>query len=416
MAAYQIDGGYRLSGSINVSGSKNASLPIMSATLLASEPCLLRNVPDIVDVRNFIEILKGLGSKITFENHVLSIDNSSVNSFAPAPALAKKLRGSILLLGPLLSRFNKVIMPFPGGDLIGKRQIDTHLMALGNLGAKVLKNGYVEITAAKLLASNIILNEISVTATENAIMAAVKASGTTKIHLAAAEPHVQDLCLFLNSMGAKISGIGSHDLIIKGVKKLRGAEHRIIFDNEVAVSLMNLAAATKSELLIDHIQPDYLSSAIIQLRLMNVNFEISKNAITIKRPLGPYRAVKIKPNIYPGLLTDYVPPFAVLATQAKGLSLVHEWMYEGRLGYIHELAKMGARARILDPHRAEIEGPCAMHGTNISSLDIRSGIVLVIAALTAKGKTVLHDIQHIDRGYENIDLVLCQVGARIERI
>jgi UDP-N-acetylglucosamine 1-carboxyvinyltransferase len=416
MASYHINGGKELSGSISVSGSKNAALPIICATLLCQELCTLSNVPDILDVRNLIEILRQLGSKITFERNTLIIDNSGVNSFEPKEELVKKLRGSILLLGPLLSRFHKVIMPFPGGDLIGKRPIDSHLLALKDFGAEISESKQLQVNIDKIVGSEIILNEMSVTATENVIMLACKAEGQSRIHLAATEPHVQDLCKFLNLAGAKISGIGTHDLLIEGVAELHGTAHTIIFDNEVAASLMNLAAATKSEMTITNIKPEYLYSPVILFRQMNVNFEIFADSIKIKKPLAAYKAAKIKGGVYPGLMSDYIPPFSVLATQAEGKSIIHEWMYEGRLGYIHELAKMGAKARILDQHYAEIEGPCKLHGTFVSSLDVRSGMVMVIAALVEEGKSVLHDVEHLDRGYENLDIALAGLGADIKRL
>lgn len=405
-----------MSGTIHIGGSKNATLPIICATLLTKGTCVLKNVPDISDVHNLIKIMEQLGSKISFEGDVLTIDNSGVNSYQPEDGLVKKLRGSILLLGPLLARFGKVHMPMPGGDVIGSRPIDTHLLALKEFGAEIKENGFLEVSASNLTGKRIILNEMSVTATENTIMAAVLAKGHSTIHLAATEPHVQDLCNMLNKMGAKISGIGTHDLRIDGVETLQGAEHKIIFDNEVAASFINLAAATKSEIVIDNIQPDYLNGALILWKTMNVDFEISKSSIKVKKPSGPYKAATIKTSIYPGLLTDYVPPFTVLATQAEGTSLVHEWMYEGRLGYIHELSKMGANARILDQHRAEIKGPSQLRGNNVSSLDVRSGMVMIIAALVAEGQSVLHDVEHIERGYPDIIGTLKSLGANITRI
>lgn len=422
MASYKVKGGRLLSGSVSVSGSINGALPAMCATLLTDKRCVLRNVPDVTDIRNMIKILSGLGSKIRFINGNLEIDNSAVNSFEPQKDLVKSLRGSILLIGPLLARFGEVQLPYPGGDLIGRRPIDTHLSALQVLGAKIEKNGrgenhrdLIKIKAARLNGTEVILNEMSVTATENAIMAGVSAKGTTRIHLAATEPHVQGLCVFLNKIDAKISGIGTHDLLIKGVDKLEGAEHAIIFDNEMATSFMNLAAAAKSEIMVENVQPQYLYSAIAQLKMMGANFDISSDSILMKKPASEYKAAKIVSNIYPGLLTDYLPPFSVLATQAKGASLIHEWMYEGRLGYIHELSKMGAKARILDQHRAEIEGPTSLHGTNVSSLDVRSGMVMIIAALVGSGSSVLHDAEHIERKYENIVGRLTSLGADIER-
>lgn len=414
MAKYQITGGKQLSGSITVGGSKNATLPIICATLLTDQKCVLKNVPEILDVQNLTAILQGLGSKVTFLEHTLTIDNSEVKSFEPVEELVKKLRGSILLIGPLLARFKKVRMPVPGGDAIGKRPIDAHLIGMRALGADVKENDYIEVSG-KLHGAKVIIPEMSVTATENIIMAAVKAEGTSFIRLAATEPHVQDLCIMLNKMGAKISGIGTHNLVIEGVEKLSGVEHNIIFDNEVACSFINLAAATKSEIAVTNIQPDYLDSALIQFQEMNVNFKVLPDSVEVYKPKEDYKAYKIKPNVYPGLLTDYVPPFAVLATQAVGTTLVHEWMYDGRLGYIHELSKMGAKARIIDQNHAEITGPGKLHGTNVSSLDVRSGMVMVIAALVAEGESTLHDVEHIERGYEHIVDKLKSIGAQIER-
>jgi UDP-N-acetylglucosamine 1-carboxyvinyltransferase len=415
MATYTIIGGKELSGTITVGGSKNATLPIICATLLTEEKCTLRNVPEISDVYVMIKILEDIGSVVTFENHTLTIDNSGVKSYQPQSDLVKKLRGSILLMGPLLARFHKVVIPVPGGDLIGKRPIDAHLVGMQELGAKVIEGELLELSVDKLVGKRIIMPEMSVTATENIIMAAVFSSGLTTIHLAATEPHVQDLCNMLNKMGAKISGIGTHDLKIEGVEKLGGVDHAIIYDNDVATSYINLAAATKSEMTVENVNPDFLNAAFIQFRQMKVDFEIGKTSVKVNKPKAPYVSFPIKTNIYPGLMSDQIPPFAVLATQAEGTTLVHEWMYEGRLGYMHELAKMGAKARILDQHRAEITGPSQLHGTNVSSLDVRSGMVMIIAALVAEGKSVLHDVEHIERGYEGIVEKLKALGADITR-
>jgi UDP-N-acetylglucosamine 1-carboxyvinyltransferase len=415
MASYHITGGKVLGGTVKVGGSKNATLPIICATLLTAEKCVLKNVPNISDVHNLAAILRGLGSKVEFEGDVLTIDNSGVNSYAPDPALVKKLRGSILLVGPLLGRFKKVEIAVPGGDAIGRRPITSHTLAFEEFGAKITEDDLLRIDGENIHGAKVILNEMSVTATENAVMVAVLAKGQSSIHLAATEPHVQDLCRMLVKMGAKISGIGTHDLVIEGVDELHGVEHSIIFDNEVACSYINLAASTRSEILIDNIQPDYLNSALIQFRMMNVNYKVTENSIQILKPEGPYKAAKIKAATFPGLLSDYIPPFAVLATQAEGTSIVHEWMYEGRLGYIHELSKMGAKATILDQHRAQIEGPTKLHGTNVSSLDVRGGMVMIIAALVAEGTSVLHDVEHVERGYPNIAEVIRSLGGDIQR-
>lgn len=424
MASFMISGGKPLSGELSVSGSKNAVLPIICATLLTKEPCVLKNVPDIADVKNLLEILRGMGAIINDSlPGEITIDNSKVNTSAPNPELVKKLRGSILLLGPLLARFGEATMPYPGGDLIGKRPIDTHIAALETLGGSVLSiEGDTDIEMLRMQMNavanaTVVMRELSVTATENIIMAAISATGTTHIHLAATEPHIQDLCVFLNKLGAKISGIGTHDLIIEHTSKLNGAEHSIVSDNDVACSFLNLAAATRSELTIKNIRPEYLRAPLNKLAEMAVQFKVGKDCITILKPIKPYIAprTKLEGMIYPGLGSDQLPPFAVLATQAEGTTLIHEHMYEGRLGYIHELSKMGAKARIIDQHRAEITGPTKLRGMNVNSLDVRSGMVMVIAALVAEGKSVLHDIEHIDRGYEHLDISLQKIGAEIHR-
>jgi UDP-N-acetylglucosamine 1-carboxyvinyltransferase len=421
MASFMIHGGTPLAGELIVSGSKNAVLPIICATVLVKEPCVLRNIPEIADVGHLLQILKDMGAEVDDTvPHEITINTANIRTSTPNPELVKKFRGSILLLGPLLSRFGEALMPYPGGDLIGKRPINTHIAALGALGA--LETDSEEHMLHMQMVSKpqntvVTMLELSVTATENAIMAAVCAQGTIEIHLAAAEPHVQDLCMFLNAMGAKISGIGTHDLTIQGVAELHGAEHTIVPDNDVACSFLNLAAATKSEILIRNISPQYLRAPLNTFNEMNVNFTVGSDSITILKPTKSYVApsTKLEGMIYPGIGSDQLPPFAVLATQAEGTTLIHEHMYEGRLGYIHELAKMGARAHIIDQHRAEITGPCKLHGMNVSSLDVRSGMVMVIAALVAEGKSVLHDIEHIDRGYEHLDISLKAIGADIVR-
>lgn len=421
MASFLIDGGKPLSGELSVSGSKNAVLPIICATILAQEPCVLRNVPDIADVGNLLEILRGMGAVIndTIPGQV-TIDTAGMNTSTPNPALVKKFRGSILLLGPLLARFGEALMPYPGGDLIGKRPIDTHVAGLEALGARIVPESENQVLHLQMPApgdATVTMRELSVTATENVIMAAVCATGKVEIHLAAAEPHIQDLCKFLNAMGAAISGIGTHDLSIAGASRLHGAEHSIVSDNDVACSFLNLAAATRSELVIRNIRPEYLRAPLNKFAEMNVNFTVGPDSITILKPTKAYGAphTKLEGMIYPGVGSDQIPPFAVLATQAEGTTLIHEHMYEGRLGYIHELAKMGARAHIIDQHRAEITGPTKLHGMNVNSLDVRSGMVMVIAALVAEGKSTLHDIEHIDRGYEHLDISLRQIGADITR-
>ncbi|MBI2633857.1 MAG: UDP-N-acetylglucosamine 1-carboxyvinyltransferase [Parcubacteria group bacterium] len=383
---------------------------------------VFHNVPDIRDVAVFLEILKGLGSKVEKGDHGVVIDNSSLKNAEPDPELVRKLRGSVLLMGPLLARFGKVRMPFPGGDVIGARSLDTHFDALESLGAKVNnnQNHSLEIkTNSRLRGGKIVLSESSVTATENALMAASLAEGETVIKLAATEPHIQDLAKFLNSLGTKVSGAGTSTIHIQGVEKLgnsREIEHAIIPDSDEVVSLAVLAASTRSDIWIKNVNTEFLDAAILQLRFMGVNLEVGENQIHVQKPTVLYRAAKIQSGLYPKLMSDQLPPFAVLATQAQGTSLIHEWMYEGRLGYINELIKMGANAILMDPHRALIVGPTPLRGAELRSLDIRAGMTVIIAGLVAEGETVINGAEIIDRGYENIETRLQALGADIQRV
>ena len=417
MEHFIIKGGRSLAGEIEVSGSKNALLPILAATLLTVEPCEIENAPLIQDGENTLNIIQGLGAKVVRQGKKVLIDSAGLNSFTPLAETVRKFRGSILFAGALLGRCGKVVMPYPGGDIIGSRPLDVHLEAFRALGSDVseTQDRLLKIEAAKLKGAKIILSEISVTATENALLASVLAEGETIIKLAATEPHVQDLAAFLGKMGAKIEGAGTNTIRVQGVKKLYGVKHAIIPDSDEAMSLAVLAAATHSDVLIKRIEPEFLDAGLQKLKAMAVNFELGNDWLQIKKPTGLYQTSKIQSGLYPKLMTDQIPPLAVLATQASGVSLIHEWMYEGRLGYISELIKMGANAVILDPHRALIIGPTPLRGSEIKALDVRSGMTLIIAALVAEGESVLNEAFHIDRGYEKIEERLQKLGADIER-
>jgi UDP-N-acetylglucosamine 1-carboxyvinyltransferase len=415
MSKFVINGSKKLSGEIRVAGSKNAVLALMSACLLTDEECVLTNVPKIKDVETMVEILRDLGVEVVFENRTLTIRAKTIGKAEVAPDLVRKLRGSILLLGPMLARMKKVKMPFPGGDLIGKRPVDAHLSALRSLGAQIQTNGSIDITADHLAGNRIILEETSVTATENTMMAAVLTPGLTTIRLAAMEPHVQQLGTFLSKMGANIIGMGSPTIVINGVERLRGAQIEVIPDSDEAASFITLAAASRSEVKISGLQPDYLEDYLLKLRKMNVNFEVGKDYVSIKPPVKDYVGTKIQSGLYPKLNSDYVPPMAVLATQAHGETNIYEWLYENRLGYIPELTKMGAKAEVLDPHRVKITGPTPLTGAKITSYDLRMGMTLVIAALVAAGTSEISDIHHIDRGYEDLEERLGKLGADIKR-
>src|SRR5258708_6273131 len=332
------------------------------------------------------------------------------------PNLASKLRGSIVLLGGILGRMHKAKMSFPGGDMIGKRPIEAHISVFRTLGAKVAFNGSIELSVDKLNGSKIIMEESSVTATENAILAAATAEGTTVIKLAAMEPHVQQLCEFLNKMGAKISGIGTTTIEIIGISKLHGAEIAIIPDSNEAASFIALGAAVQADIKVSGLNPDFLDDFLLQLKKMNINFEVGEDFVRTLPPKEEYMAAKIQCGLYPKLASDDVPSLAVLATIAKGESLLYEWLYENRLGYIDQLKKMGAQAEVLDPHRVKIIGPTSLKGANITSYDIRMGMTMVIAALVAEGISEIDGIEHVDRGYENLEERLVGIGADIKRI
>lgn len=416
MSKFIITGQKILKGKINVSGSKNAVLPIIAASLLTKDECVLTNVPKIKDVETMAEIISDLGALVSFTSDKLIIKAQDLKKSSPLPKLVSKLRGSILLLGPLLARMHSVEMPFPGGDLIGSRSIDSHLSALKELGATVDLEKNVKIFAKELRGNKIVLEESSVTATENIILASVLAKGKTLIKLAAMEPHIQALGEFLNLMGAKIKGLGTTVIEIEGVESLHGASFQIISDSSEAASFITLAAAARGNIKVTDLDPDHLDDFLLKMKQMNVNLKIGKDYVQVLPPTKEYVGIKIQCGLYPKLNSDYVPPMAVLATQARGETYIYEWMYENRLGYIPELKKMGAKADILDPHRVKIIGPTPLVAQNIKTYDLRMGMTLVIAALIAKGTSEISDIHHIDRGYENLEEKLRNIGADIKRI
>lgn len=416
MAKFIINGGKKLEGEIKVSGSKNAVLAAMAACLLTEQPCRLSNVPMIGDVRTMAEIIRDLGVKVTLGDHELLIEARQITNTSLNPQLVTKLRGSILLVGALLARAKKVSLPLPGGDKIGVRSIEAHILAFEGLGVNIRQGEMLELEAGNLVGAKIVLEESSVTATENAMLAAVLANGTTVIKLAAMEPHVQQLGDFLNLMGAKISGLGSTTIVVEGVKQLYGAQIKIIPDSEEAASLITLAAATKSHVKIFGVNPDALEDYLLKLKKMKVAFRLGDNFVEILEPTADYQGTKIQSGLYPKLNSDFVPPFAVLATQAAGTSIMNEWMYENRLGYVPELKKMGANIVILDPHHVKITGSTPLRSAKITSYDLRMGITLVIAALVATGESEIEGIEHVDRGYENLEGRLAAIGADIKRV
>jgi len=417
MTKLVIEGGHSLTGEVTVSGSKNAALPILAATLLTSEPCVINNMPDINDIHTLSQILESLGSVASFSNNRLTIDGSKVDGRDPDFVLVRKIRASVLILGPLLARFKKVKVTHPGGCHIGARPIDIHLKAFQALGASVRSDDqFYYIEAPELIGAKIVMGEFTVTGTENVIMAAVLAKGTTEIRLASAEPEVTNLAECLNKMGAKISGIGTHTLIIEGVEKLHGAELTVIPDRLEAGTFAIAAAVAHGDVLINGYVHDHLDLFTEKLRDANVKFDlIGTDQIRVHRTIQ-IKPVDIRTNSYPGFPTDLQAPFAVLMTQAMGVSKIYETIFDGRLNYLVELAKMGATADILDPHRAIVSGPTPLHGKEIESLDIRAGATLVLAALIADGKSTISRAELIDRGYEKIVDKFKALGAKIERI
>ncbi len=418
MSKLQINGPARLKGEVKISGSKNAALPIIAATLLTRGKNIIENIPDITDIHDLLKIVEKLGGKIKFQNNILEIDNSLINGHDPDKDLVRKIRASVLLLGPLLARNKKVKMSAPGGCFIGNRPLDDIFNLFEQFGATIQEKGDIyDFNVKALKGADIILRHMSVTATENAIMAAVMAEGKTIIRLAACEPHVRDLCRFLNKMGAKISGIGTNELKIEGVKDLKPVRYKIVSDEIEAATYIIAAAATGSEITIKNIETATIEYSIFsKFKEAGVILEIGKDFIHVKRSTRIVPVKKLWTAPCPHFPSDLQAPFAVLMTQSDGSTLVHETMYEGRLNYIKELKRMGANASILDPHRAVIIGPTTLYGKKITSLDLRAGATLIIAALVANGQSEIINAEIIDRGYENIVEKFQKLGAIIKRM
>ncbi|MBN2087128.1 UDP-N-acetylglucosamine 1-carboxyvinyltransferase [Candidatus Peregrinibacteria bacterium] len=413
---FLVTGGQKLEGQIRVSGSKNAALPIIAASLLTNEPVTLTNIPDIADIATMEHILHFLGVETDFDGKKMVINAKAVANLEIEHELVSKLRASILFLGPLLARNKEVRLAFPGGCVIGKRPIDAHLLALKELGAEVIEDGeVVHLIADRLKGAKFTMSEASVTATENAIMAAVLAEGETVIRLAASEPHVQDLCNFLNSMGAKIDGIGNHKLKIKGVKKLHGTKYRVTSDYLEAGTLVIAAAITGGTVDILDIDPSHLDIFWQKLREVGVIFELGEDMVRVL-PSPELRAIRLQTAVFPSFPTDLQAPFTALLSQAKGTSFIFETLFDGRLQYLYELEKMGLDPKILNPYQAEITGPTKLQGAAVASCDLRAGAAVVLAALAAEGQTEISNIYYIDRGYAHLDEKLNSIGAKIERI
>ena len=434
MATFEVTGGTRLSGDIYPQGAKNEALQVICAVLLTSEEVIIDNIPEIRDVTKLIELLSDLGvevkrikpGKYSFCASKVNIDYLKTEKYAQQ---ATTLRGSIMIVGPLLGRFGKGFIPKPGGDKIGRRRLDTHFIGFEKLGAKFDYNAstnFFTVKGKSLKGTYMLLEEASVTGTANIIMAAVLAKGKTTIFNAACEPYVQQLCVLLNNMGAKISGVGSNLLIIEGVNTLHSAKHKILPDMIEIGSFIGMAAMTQSELTIKNVGFNYLGIIPDSFKRLGIKLERRGDDIYIPSQKNyeidtfiDGSILTIADAIWPGLTPDLLSVFLVIATQAKGSVLIHQKMFESRLFFVDKLIEMGAQIILCDPHRATVIGlnrRFPLHGTTMSSPDIRAGVALLIAAMSAQGKSIIHNIEQIDRGYQDIDIRLNKIGAKIKRI
>lgn len=426
MPSFEIEGGVPLHGEVTPSGNKNAALPLLAASLLTEEPVVLHNVPDIGDVRTMRALIESLGVQVHARDlHTWEVRAETVRNARLDPDLCRRIRASILLAGPLLGRTGEAVLPPPGGDVIGRRRVDTHLLALQAFGVQTdLDQGLLRLrTPSGLRGARVLLDEASVTATENAILTAVRASGHTTIRNAASEPHVQELCHLLNAMGGRISNIGSNSLEVEGVETLHGAEAAIGPDYLEVASFVGAAAVTGGELHIRQAAPSHLEMIRLVFGRMGVAWEEQGEDLRIP----PQQSLQVVPDLrgaipqisvmpWPAFPTDLMSLAIVIATQAKGTVLFHDWMFEGRMFFIDKLVAMGARIVLCDPHRCLVQGPSVLQGELLESPDIRAGLALVTAALAARGTSRIRNIGQIERGFEQIDRKLQALGARIRRI
>jgi len=423
MEKFVIDGGAPLHGEVTPAGNKNAALPLLAACLLTDEPVTLHNVPDIGDVQAMRRLLESLGVDI----QVIDENNWIVQARTVTPAdldpdLTRKIRASILLAGPMTARFGELRLPPPGGDVIGRRRVDTHLLALKKLGAIIEYDRNFTFQAKGLRGADILLDEASVTATENAIMACALAKGESVLRNAASEPHVQELCHFLNRLGARISNIGSNTLNIEGVSRLHGGEFTIGPDYLEVVSFIGAAVVTRGSIRIHNAGPGYLDMIRLVFGRLGVVWDIDGEDIVVPadQPLeietdlgGAIPTINVMP--WPAFPTDLMSIAIVVATQSRGSVLFHDWMYPSRMFFTDKLVGMGAQIVLCDPHRCIVQGPTRLYPEKMESPDIRAGMSLVLAALSANGRSVIRNIGQIDRGYESVDMKLASLGARIER-
>lgn len=421
---FNVRGGVPLKGTVKPAGNKNAALPIVAATLLADGPCEVVNVPRIRDVAVLLEVLAHLGARYdwTADNTVV-IDPSDVTPQRLDARLCAELRASILLAGPMLARFGEVVLPPPGGDVIGRRRLDTHFLALESLGAEVTIGADYRLEARQLTGTDVFLDEPSVTATENALMAAALSRGRTVIRNAAAEPHIQDLAAALEAMGAVIAGAGTDTVTLEGVEQLHGASLEIGPDHIEIGSFIGLAAVTDGEIVIDGVRPRDLRSILLTFDRLGVRPRLDGDQLIVEaaqerriRPDYGGHVPKIEDGPWPAFPADLTSIAVVVATQCDGMVLIFEKMFESRFFFVDKLVGLGARLVLCDPHRVVVSGPSQLHGGVVESPDIRAGMAMLLAALAAKGDSVIYNVGQIDRGYERIDERLRALGAEIERV
>lgn len=424
MEKFVIEGGIPLQGEVTPSGNKNAALPILAACLLTDEAVVLHNVPQIRDVIDMRKLLESLGVKIdTLGENSWRFSAQDVRAADLDPDMCRRIRASILLAGPMLARVGELHIPPPGGDVIGRRRLDTHLLGLQALGAQVSYDRTIQFKTEGLIGSDILLDEASVTATENTIMAAVTAKGKTVIRNAASEPHVQELCNVLNSMGARISDIGSNTLHIEGVSKLHGTEYTIGSDLLEVISFVGAAVVTRGQVRIRNAGIQHLEMVSQVFRRMGIHWSVDGEDLLVPAD-QPMKIVsdmdgaipEIKTNVWPAFPTDLISIAITVATQMTGSILFHDWMFSGRMYFTDKLVGMGARIILCDPYRCLVQGPNVLYAEKLESPDIRAGMALLLATLAAEGKSVIRNIGQIDRGYERVDEKLRLLGAKIERI
>lgn len=424
MEKFVIEGGIPLHGEVTPAGNKNAALPILAACLLTNEKVTLRNLPDIQDVQTMRMLLESLGVSINcIDPHTWEIQAKQIHPADLDLDLCCNIRASILLAGPMVARMGKLRLPPPGGDVIGRRRVDTHILALQKLGVDIKYNRYFSFSAKSLHGADILLDEASVTATENAIMAAVLAEGNTILRNAASEPHIQDLCKFLNKLGAQIENIGSNTLKITGVTDLHGGEFEIGPDYLEVVSFIGAAAVTKGSIRIRNAGVEYLDMVRLVFKRLGVEWKVEGDDILVPKTqrleietdLGEaIPEIKVMP--WPSFPTDLMSIAIVIATQSKGTVLFHDWMYPSRMFFTDKLVAMGAHIVLCDPHRCIVQGPSTLYGEKMEGPDIRAGMALLIATLAAEGCSTIRNVAQIDRGYERIDEKLAKLDAKIVRL